>query len=71
MFVATYHRVLVLILERSKAGPIAMADNLLIPADHEAEWLNDCLDLSMEKLSSRLNHSTSSRESDLIVSMYD
>jgi hypothetical protein len=68
MFVATYLGVLIFILERSKSGSIAMAS---IPADHEAEWLNKCLDLSMEKLSSRLNHPTSSGELDLIVSIYE
>jgi hypothetical protein len=71
MFVATHLGVLILILERSKAGSVAVSTNLSIPADHEAERLNKCLDLSMEKLWSRLNHSTSSRESDLIVSIYD
>lgn len=34
-----------------------MSDNSSIPVDHEAEWLNKCLDLSTEKLWSQLNHS--------------
>jgi len=45
----TYLGVLILILERSKAGSVAMSDNLTIPADHEAERLNKCLYLSIEK----------------------
>ena len=40
MFVATCLGVLILSLKRSKAGSIVMADNLSIPADHEAERLN-------------------------------